>query len=95
MLTDEACERLLSGRLTEAEAALAPVGWLIEDVRAMYVQPAPPAVRSLHPSTTSRPAPVPFTMLGGAARVCKPNRSWWFIHEYPSRRGSGGFRHRK
>jgi hypothetical protein len=95
MLTDEACERLLSGCLTDADAALAPVRWFLEDVRAAYVEPVPPAVRSLHPSTTSRPAAVPCASPAGAGRACKPNRAWWFTREVKSRRGSVGSCHRQ
>jgi hypothetical protein len=91
MLTDDACERLLSGCLTESESALAPVGWFLEDLRALYVQPVPEAVRSLHPSATSKPAGIQRP----SDRFCKPSRSWWTLGQHPSEPERGRFRHPK
>lgn len=76
MLTDDACERLISGRLAEDEAALAPVVWFLEDLKSLYIRPIPRAVESLHPSATSRPAQM-FPLPGRKTRACKPERSWW------------------
>ncbi|HEX2178688.1 MAG TPA: hypothetical protein VHL54_04095 [Actinomycetota bacterium] len=91
MLTDDACERLLSGCLTESESALAPVGWFLEDLKAHYVHPVPAAVRSLHPSATSNRPAIPRP----SDRSCKPSRSWWSLASDPSESQAGRFRHSK
>lgn len=91
MLTDDACERLLSGCLTESDSALAPVGWFLEDLKALYVQPVPAAVRSLHPSATSNQPAVPRP----SDRSCKPSPSWWSLGNDPSEPQAGRFRHSK
>jgi hypothetical protein len=76
MLTDDACERLISGRLTEADSALSEVGWLLEDIRSLYNEPVPAAVKMLHPSAVARPARPAFWP-PERLRTCKPPRSWW------------------
>lgn len=53
-LTDEACERLICGHLSEGDADLLPVRWFVEDLGSMYRRPVPQAVRAMHPSATGR-----------------------------------------
>lgn len=76
MLTDDACERLISGCLTEADAPLADVRWFLEDIRSLYGEPVPTAVKMLHPAATAKPAG-PALWPPESARTCKPPRAWW------------------
>lgn len=77
MLTDEACERLLSGRLTEADAALRQVGWFLEDVRVTFSEPVPTAVRRMHPSAMGSKKSSGSFWPPEEQRQCRPPRSWW------------------
>jgi hypothetical protein len=76
MLTDDACERLISGRLTEEDAPLAEVSWFLEDIRSLFGRPVPTAVRMMHPSAVTKPAGSVFWP-PETLRTCKPPRSWW------------------
>jgi hypothetical protein len=76
MLTDDACERLISGRLTDGDSALSEVGWFLEDVRSLYNEPVPTAVKALHPAALARPARAAFWP-PERVHTCKPPRSWW------------------
>ena len=78
MLTDDACERLISGCLTEADAALSEVRWFLEDIRSLYHEPIPAAAKMLHPSAVAKPAEPAFWP-PERVRTCKPPRSWWHL----------------
>lgn len=77
-LTDEACEKLICGRLGADEDNLAPVGWFIEDLLNLYLKPPTLAARSLHPSAVSRPADPAIMWPPEHGQACKPDRSWWW-----------------
>ncbi|HVL52391.1 MAG TPA: hypothetical protein VM754_12925 [Actinomycetota bacterium] len=55
-ISDDACERIISGSLGPDEHELVPVRWLVEDLQSLYNLPVPRAARALHPSTSARPA---------------------------------------
>ena len=58
-LTDEACERILSGSLLDDESDLLPVRWFVEDLAFLYRPPVRLAARATHPSTGGHPAGAP------------------------------------
>jgi hypothetical protein len=75
-ITDEACERLLSGRPSDADAALADLCWFLQDVRSVFCEPIPVAVRTMHPAAVAKmPAG---TQPPKNTPACKPRRSWWY-----------------
>jgi hypothetical protein len=89
MLTDDACERLISGRLTDCDSELSEVGWFLEDVRSLYSEPVPTAVKMLHPAALAGPAR-PALWPPEMVRTCKPSRSWWQLSAGASHvKGSG------
>lgn len=75
-ITDEACERLLSGRPSDVDGALADLRWFLQDVRSVFCEPIPVAVRTMHPAAVAKmPAGVHPPKNTSA---CKPRRSWWY-----------------
>lgn len=77
-ISDEACERLFSGRLTEADGILADIGWFLEDVRSVYCEPIPAAARAMHPAAVAAPNLPPGLWPPEGRRTCRPLRSWWY-----------------
>jgi hypothetical protein len=78
MFTDDACERLISGCLTEADSPLSEVGWFLEDIRSLFSEPTPTAAKMMHPSVVAKPAG-PALWPPERVRTCKPPRSWWHL----------------
>lgn len=74
-LTDEACERVLSGCLNEGDAGLWPVRWFVEDLRSVYCEPVSRAARAMHPSATGRSTGIAFVW-PSQARFCSPDERW-------------------
>ncbi len=75
-ITDEACERLFSGHISDVDGALADLSWFLQDVRSVFCEPIPVAVKTMHPAAVAKiPA-------GGHSpkntSTCKPRRSWWY-----------------
>lgn len=59
-LTDDACERVLSGLLLDDDSDLLPVRWFVEDLVSLYHGHVPLAARAMHPSAGGRPAGAPY-----------------------------------
>jgi hypothetical protein len=75
-ISDEACERLLSGRPAEVDGALADLSWFLQDLRSVFCEPVPVAVKTMHPAAVAK-------IRAGAhppkdSPACKPRRSWWY-----------------
>lgn len=75
-VTDEACERLLSGRPSDVDGSLADLCWFLQDVRSVFCEPIPLAVQTMHPAAVAK---VPAGALPPKnTSACKPGRSWWY-----------------
>lgn len=76
-ISDEACERLLSGHPSDVDIALADLSWFLQDLKAVFCEPVPMAAKNMHPAAVAKslsagpPPPKDST-------VCKPSRSWWY-----------------
>lgn len=74
-ISDDACERLLSGRLSDVDGALADLCWFLQDVRSVFCEPIPVAVRTMHPAAVAK---IPAGRPPQNSAACKPRRSWWY-----------------
>lgn len=75
-ISDDACERLLSGRVSDIDTALADLCWFLQDVKSVFCEPIPVAVKTMHPAAVAK-------ISAGAqppknSPACKPRRSWWY-----------------
>lgn len=76
-LTDQACERVLAGRLNAGDEDLQPLRWLLEDVKSLFGGSVPRAAHAMHPAAVTRHPSTAPRLEQGTARSCKPERIWW------------------
>jgi hypothetical protein len=75
-ISDEACERLLSGRTGDVDGALADLSWFLQEVKSVFCEPIPAAVKTMHPAAVAK-APAGIRVPKDSP-TCKPRRSWWY-----------------
>lgn len=75
-ISDEACERVLSGRPDDLDGALADLCWFLQDVRSVFCEPIPVAVKTMHPAAVTK---IPERVRAPkVSPTCKSCRCWWY-----------------